>query len=334
MWSQWSWTLWIILYGTMYLSYLKWHDMTSIQDCNPEAVLQQRRPLRRPFSTGGQGHFTCELCVGRSSTTFRTVDGLLQHKPVCQSTIVYTAVMILDRQQDKNLKQDWTTWHVSSKSEHCVQDIWYVIYTVYIHIYIYTVDNQLWSHRKINCNLSRSCRFLNICCILSNTFNTISSLVCLTCQVFPREDPRATGERLVGTSMATFLSPDSGYSLPQPQPATKPRDWFWMGCRLQVLPFSLPFFLLKKKRGCGSYPQKSRRWNPGATAEDVLEALGPSPLKKKAAHGTHWVRRTWVVSWQFVGLLNSLEGFQHLAWKFLWRVMGCLMFVKEVSLGQ
>lgn len=29
-----------------------------------------------------------------------------------------------------------------------------------------------------------------------------------------------------------------------------------------------------------------------ATAEDVLEALGPSPLKKKAAHGTHWVRRT------------------------------------------
>lgn len=156
----------------MYLSYLKWHDMTSIQDCNPEAVHQQRRP----FSTGAQEHFICELCVGRSSTTFRTVDGLLQHKPVFQSTIVYTAVMILDQmikfawqhqsvlrgfnsgssslplthclwnlvllserkretnliiisvdRQDKNLKQDWTTWHVSSKSEDCVQDIWYII---------------------------------------------------------------------------------------------------------------------------------------------------------------------------------------------------------------
>ena len=81
------------IHVTMYLSYLKWHDMTSIQDCNPEAVLQQRRP----FSTGAQEHFICELCVGRSSTTFRTVDGLLQHRPVFQSTIVYTAVMILDQ---------------------------------------------------------------------------------------------------------------------------------------------------------------------------------------------------------------------------------------------
>ena len=63
-------------------------------DVNPRL---QSRSCTRPFSTGAQEHFICELCVGRSSTTFRTVDGLLQHKPVCQSTSVYTAVMILDQ---------------------------------------------------------------------------------------------------------------------------------------------------------------------------------------------------------------------------------------------
>lgn len=68
----------------------------------------------------------------------------------------------------------------------CVFKVWTLctrymvcnIYCIHTYIYIHTVDNQLWSHRKIHCNLSRSCRFLKICYILSNTFNTISLLVC------------------------------------------------------------------------------------------------------------------------------------------------------------
>ena len=89
--------------------------------------------------------------------------------------------------------------------------------------------------------------------------------------------------------MATFLSPDSGYSLLQPQPATSKRLVLdGKGCRFYPFP-------IKKQLGCKRPEEKAGEicdFSSGATAEDVLEALGPSPLKKKAAHGTHWVRRT------------------------------------------
>ncbi len=108
-------------------------------------------------------------------------------------------------------------------------------YSVYIYYILYGYIQKLLVTLIVFAYFKQSFYF-----IFSNTFNTISSLVCLTYQVFPREDPRATGERLVGTSMDSFLSQDSGYSLLQPQQATSKIGFGWLVAGLETFP---SFFL-------------------------------------------------------------------------------------------